>query len=52
MVFLCCTILLQDRGDVTQIIEDREDTREWYDSIIDHYIEDVELTRFHLQVAP
>src|ERR671936_1633562 len=46
------SVLLQERGDVGQVVEHRENTGEWYDGVIDRQIEDVELTRFHRQVAP
>ncbi len=49
---LRCGILLQVRGDVGQVVEHLCDTSERYDGVIDREIEDVELARLHLQVAP
>jgi hypothetical protein len=46
-----CRILLQVSRDVAQIVEHLCDTSEWYDSVIDCQIEDVELAWLHLQVT-
>jgi len=45
-------IFLQERGDISQVVEHRENTSDWYHGVIDRQIKDVELTGFHLQVAP